>query len=202
MEQQVRRWLAATTTATALCWLLLLLASLQVFNSLNPSLSSHSLGATPYTIRRKRIVAVAVFRGGSREHDDKGHGRDQNKKTLKFHEQGVKRPLLKRPHSPNNLRVVGGGFKGRKLESSKVYLRPIMSKVRMALYNSITSILEITDLSNERLSDVYSGSGCVGLVALLRGAAHVTFVDLSPECSRTCQSNATAGSGLRKRKVV
>jgi 16S rRNA (guanine966-N2)-methyltransferase len=191
MEQQMRRWLAPAATATALCWLLLLLpASLQVVNSLNPSLTSHSLGATPYTIRRKRNVAAAVFRGGSREHDDEDHGRDQNKKTLKFHKQGVKRPLLKRPHSPNNLRIVGGAFKGRKLESPKVYLRPMMSKVRMALYNSITSILEITDLSNKRVLDVYSGSGCVGLEALSRGAAHVTFVDLSSECSRTCEYNA------------
>jgi 16S rRNA (guanine966-N2)-methyltransferase len=108
---------------------------------------------------------------------------------LRPKEQGRSRPVLSKPHSPNNLRIVGGALKGRKLDSPNVYLRPMMSKVRMALFNSIASIMEINDLTGFRVLDVYSGSGCVGLEALSRGATHATFVDLSSECSKTCKAN-------------
>eukprot|EP01031_Cornospumella_fuschlensis_P033600 gene33600-40646_t len=93
--------------------------------------------------------------------------------------------------SPNNLRIIAGTAKGKAIASPAVYLRPMMAKVREALFSSLTS-LGVFDSHSARVLDIFSGAGSVGLEALSRGAQHATFVDLSPDCVQTCLSNARA----------
>ncbi len=92
-------------------------------------------------------------------------------------------------NSPNKLRILGGSCKGRKIQTPNVFLRPMMGKVREALFSGLSSIGAM-DGPNVSLLDVYSGSGSIGVEALSRGAKHVTFVDISKECCEISLSNA------------
>ena len=91
--------------------------------------------------------------------------------------------------NPNRLRIIAGTAKGKKIDSPDVYLRPMMAKVREALFSTLEH-LGIFDTATARVLDIFSGSGSVGLEALSRGAAHTTFVDLSSDCTATAMRNA------------
>jgi 16S rRNA (guanine966-N2)-methyltransferase len=85
------------------------------------------------------------------------------------------------------LKIFGGTARGRRLDSPSVYLRPMMGKVREAVYSSLTSF-GLYDYSVRHL-DLFSGSGSVGLESLSRGAKHCTFCDLSPDCCAAIERN-------------
>ena len=70
-------------------------------------------------------------------------------------------------------RVTGGEWRGRLLSTPKEQLlRPTRAVVREALFNILGD-----RIAGARVVDLYCGAGTVGLEALSRGAAHVTFVD-------------------------
>lgn len=90
--------------------------------------------------------------------------------------------------------------RGRKLLSPPVYLRPMMGKVKEAVYSTLTSfgLYDATSFQTGnhrhmgqpvRHLDIFAGSGSVGLESLSRGASHCTFVDLSTECCTCIQRN-------------
>eukprot|EP01035_Chromulina_nebulosa_P017029 gene17029-22535_t len=91
--------------------------------------------------------------------------------------------------NPNRLKIIAGSAKGMKIESPDVYLRPMMAKVREALFSTL-EYMDIFTSSNTRVLDIFSGSGSVGLEALSRGAAHTTFIDFSPECIEISLKNS------------
>ena len=99
----------------------------------------------------------------------------------------------KRYNNPSNLRILGGSHRGRKLESPDVYLRPMMGKVKEAVYSTLISFgLYDEEEGREcrtRHLDIFSGSGSVGIESLSRGAWHCTFVDMSDNCCETCNRN-------------
>lgn len=71
------------------------------------------------------------------------------------------------------LQIIGGKYKGRRLSSPKHdSTRPTQGMLREAVFNICQ--LEIV---GAHLLDLYAGSGAMGLEALSRGAAHVTFVE-------------------------
>jgi 16S rRNA (guanine966-N2)-methyltransferase len=90
-------------------------------------------------------------------------------------------------NNPSMLKILGGIAKGRRLDSPTVYLRPMMGKVREALYSTLQS-LELYDYPLRHL-DLFAGSGSVGLESLSRGASHCTFCDFSPDCCSAIQRN-------------
>lgn len=92
-------------------------------------------------------------------------------------------------NNPSNLKILGGVAKGRKLASPDVYLRPMMGKVKEAVYSTFTAFGLYDEGLATRHLDIFSGSGSVGLESLSRGATHCTFVDLSRDCCDTCQKN-------------
>jgi len=98
------------------------------------------------------------------------------------------------PRTPP-LKILGGNFRGRKLISPIVHLRPMMGKVREACFSTFTYFglyKPPTSAANKALCrhlDIFSGSGSVGLESLSRGATHCTFVDLAPNCCETVQQN-------------
>jgi 16S rRNA (guanine(966)-N(2))-methyltransferase RsmD len=93
--------------------------------------------------------------------------------------------------NPNRLRIIAGTAKGKKIDSPDVYLRPMMAKVREALFSTLGH-LGLFETGNARVLDMFCGSGSVGLEALSRGAGYTTFVDLSNDCVSTAMSNAVS----------
>ena len=71
------------------------------------------------------------------------------------------------------MRVIAGAFKGRRLKAPTWDgLRPSSDKLRETLFNVLAP-----RVAGGRVLDGYAGSGAIGLEALSRGAAHVTFVE-------------------------
>ena len=90
-------------------------------------------------------------------------------------------------NNPSNLKIFGGTARGRRLDSPSVYLRPMMGKVREAVYSTLISF-GIYDYPVRHL-DCFSGSGSVGLESMSRGAKHCTFVDLAEDCCEAISRN-------------
>ena len=65
-------------------------------------------------------------------------------------------------NNPSMLKIAGGTARGRRLDSPTVYLRPMMGKVREAVYSTFTSF-GLYDVDSTRHLDIFSGSGSVGL---------------------------------------
>ena len=75
------------------------------------------------------------------------------------------------------IRVIAGDFRGRKLKvPTGNDIRPTASRVREALFNLLSSML---NWNNMFVLDLYAGSGALGLEALSRGAKKVIFVESS-----------------------
>ncbi|CAM9642113.1 unnamed protein product [Scytosiphon promiscuus] len=87
------------------------------------------------------------------------------------------------------LKVAGGIAKGRRLESPDVFLRPMMAKVKEALFSTLMGF-GVFETGDARFLDLFSGSGSVGIEALSRGAGHATFVDFAKDCCDVCLRNA------------
>ena len=76
------------------------------------------------------------------------------------------------------MRIVAGQFKGRRLKTPTWDgLRPTSDRLRETLFNILGDVVR-----GARALDGYAGTGAIGIEAVSRGAAHVTFVerDLAP----------------------
>ena len=74
------------------------------------------------------------------------------------------------------MRLVAGRFKGRVLAAPEGSVtRPTADRVRESLFNILAH--GEPELRGARVADVFAGSGALGLEALSRGAAHVTFFE-------------------------
>jgi 16S rRNA (guanine966-N2)-methyltransferase len=69
------------------------------------------------------------------------------------------------------LRVSGGEARGRRLKAPK-NIRPTQGMVKQAIFNIVGPSIE-----GATVLDLFAGSGALGIEALSRGAASVTFVD-------------------------
>jgi 16S rRNA (guanine966-N2)-methyltransferase len=71
------------------------------------------------------------------------------------------------------LRIIGGRHRGRRLKfPAGVAIRPTPDRVRETLFNWLQM-----RIAGARVLDLFAGSGALGLEALSRGAAHVSFVE-------------------------
>lgn len=75
------------------------------------------------------------------------------------------------------MRIIGGTYRGKKLISpANDKIRPTTDRMRETLFN----ILEHGTgrrIKESNVLDLFAGSGALGIEALSRGAAHVTFID-------------------------
>lgn len=79
------------------------------------------------------------------------------------------------------MRIVAGKFRGKQLISpSDDSIRPTADRVRESMFNILGSRLGPV-LEGKRVLDLFAGTGALGLEALSRGAAHVTFVDIGAD---------------------
>lgn len=76
-------------------------------------------------------------------------------------------------------RIIAGRFKGRRLQvPAGRDVRPTTDRMRERLF-SILSHGSYPAFDGSRVMDLFAGTGALGLEALSRGAAHVTFVEKS-----------------------
>ena len=84
------------------------------------------------------------------------------------------------------MRIIAGDFKGRRLDAPAWEgLRPTSDKLRETLFNVLAP-----RIAGATVLDGYAGTGAVGLEALSRGAAAVTFVERDPRAVRLIAENA------------
>ena len=77
-----------------------------------------------------------------------------------------------RGREQRKLRIIGGQWRGRRFRFPPVELRPTPDRVRETLFNWLQS-----RILGAHCLDLYAGSGALGLEALSRGAAAVSFVE-------------------------
>jgi 16S rRNA (guanine966-N2)-methyltransferase len=85
------------------------------------------------------------------------------------------------------VRVIGGEFRGRRLAApASPVVRPTSDRVREAIFDILFSLGGVDGM---QVADLFAGSGALGIEALSRGAASVTFVDRDPVCLAAVQDN-------------
>jgi 16S rRNA (guanine(966)-N(2))-methyltransferase RsmD len=95
------------------------------------------------------------------------------------------------------VRIIAGELKGRRLESPDwPGLRPTSDRLRETLFNVIAA-----RMAGARVVDAYAGTGAVGIEALSRGAAHVTFVERDARAIKLIERNL-GRCGVRERYAI
>ena len=83
------------------------------------------------------------------------------------------------------MRVIAGTLKGRPLKAPKWEgLRPTSDKLRETLFNVLAA-----RVPGARVLDGYAGTGAIGIEALSRGAAHVTFLEQDRRAAALIEEN-------------
>lgn len=86
----------------------------------------------------------------------------------------------------SELRIIGGKFRSRKIIfEGEMGLRPTHNRIRETVFNWLQNNIE-----NSHCCDVFAGSGAMGFEALSRGAASVSFCDISPNVIKNLKKNA------------
>ena len=86
------------------------------------------------------------------------------------------------------MRVIAGHLKGRRLKAPTWEgLRPTSDKLRETLFNILAPRID-----GARVLDGYAGTGAVGIEALSRGAAHVSFVERNRRAAALIAQNLAA----------
>lgn len=102
------------------------------------------------------------------KHDAKSKGHKSSGSTLRNvgSEPGTKEPL--------GLRIIGGSFRGRKLQYiGDNRVRPMKDRVREALFNLIGPAIK-----GMHVIDLFGGTGAVTIEAISRGAVSATIIEI------------------------
>ena len=93
------------------------------------------------------------------------------------------------------MRIIAGSHRGRRLKAPRgTSVRPTADRVREALFNVLAHGREGGALlpAGARVLDLFAGTGGLGLEALSRGAAHVTFIENAPAALAALRTNIAA----------
>ena len=83
------------------------------------------------------------------------------------------------------MRIIAGKYRSRILKSLKgLALRPTSDRLRETLFNILGPAV-----AGSRFLDVFAGTGAVGIEALSRGAAHVTFLENHAPATKLIRQN-------------
>ena len=96
------------------------------------------------------------------------------------------------------MRIIAGTLKGRRLVTPGFEgLRPTADKLRETLFNVIAGRVQ-----DSTVLDGFAGTGAIGLEALSRGAAHVTFVDPDPRAVALIHENLQRCGVAARSRVI
>jgi 16S rRNA (guanine(966)-N(2))-methyltransferase RsmD len=85
------------------------------------------------------------------------------------------------------MRVIAGRYGGRRLRApAGAATRPTSERVREAVFSMLGP------LDGARVLDLFAGSGALGIEAISRGAARVSFVERSPAARAILEANLEA----------
>jgi 16S rRNA (guanine966-N2)-methyltransferase len=85
----------------------------------------------------------------------------------------------RRGTASRTLRIIGGAWRGRRLRFPPAEdIRPTPDRVRETLFNWLAA-----RVPGSSCLDLFAGSGALGLEALSRGAARLTFVERDPSAA-------------------
>ena len=85
-----------------------------------------------------------------------------------------------------NVKITSGLFRGRELKAPQNGItHPMGSREKLALFNSLSDKIE-----GKIILDVIAGTGALGLEALSRGAAHVTFIEADKKAVEILKQNS------------
>lgn len=85
------------------------------------------------------------------------------------------------------VRLVSGLYGGRILDAPDTSrTHPMSERIRGALFNSLGDVVQ-----GAEVLDAFAGSGAVGLEAVSRGAAHVTFIERDRIAVKVLKKNIT-----------
>lgn len=83
------------------------------------------------------------------------------------------------------LRIIGGKARGIRIQSVPGdTTRPVTDRVKEAFFNILGM-----DIIDARFLDLFGGTGSIGIEALSRGAASVTFIELNSRAVSTIRAN-------------
>ena len=88
---------------------------------------------------------------------------------------------------PVGVRIIGGKFRGRKLEySGDLRTRPMKDRVREALFNLLGKAV-----AGKVAIDLFAGTGALALEALSRGASRAVLIERHRPTAQTIHRNST-----------
>lgn len=92
------------------------------------------------------------------------------------------------------MRIIGGTHRGTALTAvgkgdAAAHLRPTTDRVRESLFNVLQGGRFGDPISGAQVLDLFAGTGALGLEALSRGAAHVSFVDKGHAAQKLIRAN-------------
>jgi 16S rRNA (guanine966-N2)-methyltransferase len=86
------------------------------------------------------------------------------------------------------MRVIAGEFRGRRLKAPTWEgLRPTSDRLRETLFDVLSD-----SVVDARVLDGFAGTGAIGIEALSRGAAEVTFVERDPRAIKLIETNLSS----------
>lgn len=96
-----------------------------------------------------------------------------------------RKPTGNKSTGSNQLRIIGGVWRGRKLSFPDVDgLRPTGDRIRETLFNWLAP-----DIQGARCLDLFAGSGALGLEALSRGAIESVLIEKNPLAAQSLEKN-------------
>lgn len=107
------------------------------------------------------------------------------------------------------MRIVGGKYRGRKLDTGPdQQIRPTSDRTREALFSILAHNADLGPVDDDRpgwprearVLDACAGTGALGLEAWSRGAAAVAFIEKAPAHCRLIERNAR-GCGIERPAV-
>ncbi|MBR2526736.1 16S rRNA (guanine(966)-N(2))-methyltransferase RsmD [bacterium] len=85
------------------------------------------------------------------------------------------------------MNITAGKYKGQKITApDESITRPTLSKVRMAVFNTLQSLI---DFEGASFLDMFAGSGIMGLEALSRGFKKVTAIEKNTKIFKILEEN-------------
>ncbi len=95
------------------------------------------------------------------------------------------------------MRIVGGRHRGRPIDAPDgLSVRPTADRTRESMFNILCqgklAAEEGNPVPDAHVLDAFAGSGALGLEALSRGAAKVTFLESLPASLTACRANIKA----------